>query len=382
MGNLKKGIKNLFGRKQRKAARAQAQLDDQLQDPLAWQDNAAYADPLAAARVNPLFDAGPRIIGDDDVASAASVGGGSLNEVTRLQMRNPVGGSTTGFFKADSEAAQTADVAGNYGIGHRDGDTHMSTRAVMSSRLGQALGTNVIAEEHYARINGQEGSVSAGVSGIAASRNDYDKPAPDFVDDAWMEARPNLSWKYQKRDGAYFEMTSNSMADVDLRNATTQREMAELQLMDSLTGQADRHEGNLFIDPETGSVRGIDNDLAFGEKQTGSGINAGFLPELIDADMGERILTMSNDEFLEVLAARNGDFGELGPVEKDQALNRFKIIKAHISALHAEDGLVNEWNDDTFDRAIGSEGNNYLKRHHEGLTEARAGTSPVLKTYR
>ena len=38
----------------------------------------------------------------------------------------------------------------------------------------------------------------------------------------------------------------------------------DLQLIDALTGQVDRHGGNIFVDPKTGKVTGIDNDAAFG----------------------------------------------------------------------------------------------------------------------
>ena len=46
-----------------------------------------------------------------------------------------------------------------------------------------------------------------------------------------------------------------------------QKGLSDLQLFDAISGQVDRHAGNIYVDPETGTVTGIDDDRAFGQGQ-------------------------------------------------------------------------------------------------------------------
>ncbi len=87
----------------------------------------------------------------------------------------------------------------------------------------------------------------------------------------------------------------------DFENPVTQKEFADLQLIDYLTGQTDRHPGNIYVDSETGEVTGIDNDQAFGSQAK---INADYhygLPEL-DYDTAVRLKNMPEADFREAIS--------------------------------------------------------------------------------
>ena len=64
------------------------------------------------------------------------------------------------------------------------------------------------------------------------------------------------------------QVLSQSYLNVDLNDVTLQRHVANLQLLDVITGQLDRHMGNVKIQQAVGgaagpsAVTGIDNDFA------------------------------------------------------------------------------------------------------------------------
>ncbi len=89
------------------------------------------------------------------------------------------------------------------------------------------------------------------------------------------------------------------------------------------------------MDPESGNVTGIDNDLAWGADnapvEKGGGRNSFGLPAQIDKEMAEKLTGMSEEEFLSVLKARKGDYQELGDEETAAAKQRFAKMKTWIS---------------------------------------------------
>jgi hypothetical protein len=89
-------------------------------------------------------------------------------------------------------------------------------------------------------------------------------------------------------------------ANIDVNDIKVQQQLANLQLLDILVGQMDRHMGNVFIKQQSGSqsqVKGIDNDFAF-SKQTDLSKNIGktTLPEKIDYYFGDAITKVSEGE--------------------------------------------------------------------------------------
>lgn len=127
----------------------------------------------------------------------------------------------------------------------------------------------------------------------------------------------------------------NPNLDVDFSNPETQRGLAQLQVVDDLTGQLDRHGENIFVDRDSGKVTAIDHDMAFGKKQLDEVSHTGThklegLPMLMDDDMAMSVLSMSPDQLEELLTAKKGDYGKLDGEERGLAGERLARLQDHV----------------------------------------------------
>jgi hypothetical protein len=192
-------------------------------------------------------------------------------------------------------------------------------------------------------------------------------------------------------------LNEQTYLDVDARGPEFQRSMADLQVNDYLTGQVDRHSGNMFFDPKSGRVRGIDNDLAFGDL-----FNENFtsddaqmakhvknLPTHIDAETAERILAIDPLDYFSMLEGVEDDPERLTGAEAVGSMDRLLALQEHVEKLLAKkdgadvdvDGtIVDEWNDETYDEQLGGEADSYLKRTVGEIEDAKANPSNSLKT--
>ncbi len=78
--------------------------------------------------------------------------------------------------------------------------------------------------------------------------------------------------------------------------------------------------------------------------------------------MGLQLLQMSETEFLDLLAGQKKDDGQLSEASREQALESFAGMKAHVDDLYMNDELIWQWNDETFDEAMDSDADSYLQR--------------------
>ncbi|MCD2513145.1 phosphatidylinositol 4-kinase [Comamonas endophytica] len=125
------------------------------------------------------------------------------------------------------------------------------------------------------------------------------------------------------------------------------RNITQLNLLDAVCGQGDRHYNNYFIDESTGKVTGIDNDLCFGQatmdgNHIAQGANAkrdtGFrgtkMPELIDTNMAKAIRSLTPER----LAAILGD--KLSSAEMEAAKKRLLSVQKHVDGLQERGQIV------------------------------------------
>jgi hypothetical protein len=297
-----------------------------------------------------------------DVKFMKSLGGGSANDVYKARYKKEIADSGTkeGFWKA-SEGNESA-------------------KAMASSRLDQALGTNMLSRDVEAKHKGQLGITSAKVEGEAMSENKYTDLTDQYIEGFGSYEESVKQIKEMGMEGMHTfddegqtisKLTGSELLDVDLKNPEVQRGMANLEVLDYLTGQEDRHEGNIFVDPQTGKVSGIDNDMSFGGDMTAEkfqelgdnniNLKVQGLPSQIDADLGMRILVMEESEFLQILEGNKKDRAHLTEEEKESAVDRFRHLKVHVDNLYMNDGFIWQWNDDTYDEAVES-GKGYLAR--------------------
>lgn len=332
-------------------------------------DTTASADHLQ----DPLTD-----VLTEDMVSKRKGGPGtkSINEVHHLKYKQAINkqGAKEGYFKA-SEGNEVADAGMAAGI-----DGRMSGRAVASSRLDQALGTNVLSEDRFAMYDGEVGTVSAKARGTELISTLYE----DRLGNSKSRKADKRLYAQMKEEGSAGRLSFDHKGRIakdsgsrfnytDTTNAKFQKGMSDLQVMDYLTGQVDRHSGNIFVDDD-GTVTGIDNDQAFGTNNDNiqsMASHAVGLPQQIDKATGKAILEMSEQDFLKTIGGKDGDPESLTAEEKSAALERFRTLYFHVLEMDLSDELVGEWNEDTFQAAMDSESGSYTKRLGKGLENAR-----------
>lgn len=314
------------------------------------------------------------VVKDKHVKSKEKVGAGSENEVTKIKTTNDIGksGKKTGFFKKDSKNGQT--IGKESGIGTKKGDAHMAARSVASSRLDQALGIDVLSEEKFGKVGGKKGVVSALADGKQLAKTAWSEVSKSD----YTEAYAPMGDAWAKKEGdKYYKFDGSSTADVDLSRPETQKGFSDLAVMDYLSGQVDRHAGNVFVDEKSGKVTGIDNDLAFGNKdyETNRGKSGlSEMPDLIDSGTADKLLKMTPQEFEATLKGKKGDYGKLSQDEIDEAKKRFAMMQAKCAIMKKSGGLVDTWDDSTFAKSEAkaddiskitlqtAQGNDYLAR--------------------
>jgi hypothetical protein len=315
-----------------------------------------------------------------DVDTIEEGDGGSVNRVDKVKYHNNIldSGTNRGFFKPEPvynperpDAAIIPTLAEDIGI--QKADARMSGRAVASSKLDAWLGTNVLAREDFAehpkRGGGLEsGSVSADVGGKKLVEGVWG-PLPAAhaaMGNDLVEGNPG---KYRKKGGGFEQLQHQQLNRIDYGNAKTQKGLLDLQLVDFISGQADRHGGNIHVLGD-GSVKGIDNDIAFGDPAKASkreieGDKRAGMPNLIDAATAERVMKLKSKDLSKVLNAGAERDQKLNKAELKAAKGRMKELKGHIKHLQKGNGLVGEgdYGAGLLARAHADGGDSYLKRH-------------------
>jgi len=146
----------------------------------------------------------------------------------------------------------------------------------------------------------------------------------------------------------------------DMKDPSFQKACQELALVDLISGQLDRHQGNFFISGEKGNVKitGIDNDYSFGmyslnDIQTGK-VYGGSMPNVtklnesfpfMTEDMAKKIDSLDPKMFSNALAGSVGmsDGGEqrLKAVE-----GRVQEIKDYLNENRSKEGFIVKGYDD------------------------------------
>ncbi len=262
------------------------------------------------------------------------------------ETNRPIGTTNTfmGYAKKegvkDGQANETTFQVGipdtNNGVGSLKESPQLVVRQVTSSRLDKALDLGLLADEIFSFDTD-----GVSVIGITAQANG-------------TQAMVNTP------EGNQIHKRFN------FRDPEIQKNLANLTLLDALTGQGDRHMGNLFIDRATGKVTGIDNDMAFPkdkthiissnhsmanfEKVNGVLIYTG---TVIDSETAKRINALTEEQIKAILQGQDGDPQKLEPEAIEFALQRLKAVKAQIKDLDQNGELIQNWGDASYQKAMG-----------------------------
>lgn len=303
----------------------------------------------------------------------------TASDVYLVHTRSEIGrsGTNRGYAKRAllvgelrNDTTQVLDVASNLDNFQLLEPPNLIARQVCSFRLDQALQAGVIATEVFSRDE------TGHVIGITADVSPLQQAMVDISED--VQAHRHFPF--------------------NLPNL--QRNLANLQLMDALIGQKDRHLGNIFIDPLTGQVMGIDNDMAFPHRKdhfedlganelTGQfSVEEGelkYLPKLIDAEMARAVMALTPAALRKILSRQEGDPEGLSEGSIEAAVLRLEAIQRRIEEL--ADRLITNWDDNTYaqavnDGTIGDGGfnniySNYLARLVGEYSTALEGANPA-----
>lgn len=271
----------------------------------------------------------------------------SANATYMAEFATPVGDSNTnrGVGKADRYAGNI-DVNNNQYMGLSDSaiiesvqatrDLNLITRSVASSKVSRMLGTECVVAEAYATApDGKAVGISAMASGSQLLSNVVN---------------------YQGEGDAMIHR------EFDFSRHEIQKGLHDLEAVDYLTGQIDRHAGNIFINNQTGQVEGIDNDLCFGDKPLESAIRdreiakkaIGVPPQFYHEDTAAAIEQMSEADLVDVLSSVSSPDGKhkLTEPEIGAAVERLKTLKASVQVARAEGRVVSTFNQQTLNAAV------------------------------
>lgn len=179
------------------------------------------------------------------------------------------------------------------------------------SDVARLLGfPQLLAESHRVTVeeNGKQ------ISGVMMEAADI-----DTVDNAAL-----------KSDSPFFKIDSE-----EFDSETTLRSLADLQILDFLCGNTDRHKSNFFTrfdtsspnHPKISGVQGIDNDTSFGVIKNGTiRLAKADNLKIITPEMANAIESLSEEDLGEVL-----DDYDLSDAEKEAAKLRLNTLKEYIS---------------------------------------------------
>ncbi|RBP35536.1 phosphatidylinositol 3-/4-kinase [Roseimicrobium gellanilyticum] len=238
-------------------------------------------------------------------------------------------------------------------------DVHLLSRAVASSAVDQLLGTRCLAQEKFGMDgDGHPIGISVQVDGLGTMGN-----------------LPN--------GHTYF-------MDIDYSSHNVQKGLYDLEALDYITGQVDRHAGNIFIDPETGEVRGIDNDLAFPqmdrsemlEQQGAPNFPVKNLPRYMHEDTARKIESLRPEDLRETLSnvgyPPDGARGKLTHEEIEGSVKRLQEMQQHIQTLRGEGRVVKQFTGKEYTEAVMHQTESSLRELSE--MDSYKGTAVTVDT--
>jgi hypothetical protein len=294
------------------------------------------------------------------------------------------GGETSGYFKADAEMAPAKNAVG-------------------ASRLADAMGWgHLIPETTFAKHDvtgldgvkqkGVKGAVSKAAPGESLMSAVFDTPAPNYKGSGGDMFK-------RATDGSWNTLSGMEHSDVDLSQGHTQQQLNQLQWFDALIGNQDRHGGNIIVDPKTGNVTGIDNDLSFGDGVKARGWKDSTddflkgrddkylgLPQQLDETTAQTLLGLDRTTLKKVLNPKGAKKDQkFSKEELEETYERLALIQKAVAEQQKAGTLLKGWDDTTYQAALAQkwdggrsqEGANYAQRQHNHLTAANNASNDV-----
>ena len=268
------------------------------------------------------------------VSTTGKSDSGQKNTVSELTYQTE-SGEFSGFFKGEKGFAGDMETH-EAQTGIEMADPNYGARAVAMYKLDRLFNANVTARAEFATHVDKNGKT---VFGTVLESAKGTKGADLAIGQSKEHAK-------QLGPGAIVQS-----------DPTFQRAMNKLQIFDAICGQLDRHDGNYYVQTdERGNVTGvtgIDLDMAFGKNLKGD-MKAGSMahnfkgiPDKIDAEFGEKLLTVDAKDVADALR------GLLSDAEIAATIDRFETVKGLVRQLKSSSSLVSKWDETTISTLAG-----------------------------
>jgi len=240
-----------------------------------------------------------------EITGGKKLGSGQVNTVWKVLF----GDGWEAVWKQDeTELGESAGTAKTSGISETR--SNMGSRNIAMYRLDQLLGTGVIPRTERAVWGEKAGTVMQMVKG------------------------KQLHTTIMGGDDGTRPVGQKSL-DVDYANPALQRGLSNLQVLDAIAGQVDRHGGNIIVETDGGGnvtgIKGIDNDFAFGTNvqgdKSGAVSHERGMPKYVDLRTAQRMVKVTDDMVRQCLA------GLLSPEEIEKTVQRFDYARAYCRTL-------------------------------------------------
>jgi hypothetical protein len=283
-----------------------------------------------------------------DITSFTPLGKGNCNEVLVGTIDDT---EDKWVWKAD-ESQFGGDGADKAGLSN-DHDINMGSRNIAMAKLDEILGTGVIPETKRAH-NAADDTAGTLMKLVGSTA---------LANEKTIEGTGTNGIPKEK------ELVAS---EIDYTQSIMQEKLSNLQLLDAICGQIDRHGGNVrvTVDAEGKVVQvwGIDNDFAFGTEITADpdkpiSKHRGY-PKWVSSNVAQNILNLEPGRIGEALS------GLLTPAEIAKTEERFKTVKDYIMSIRNTEQIVEKdnWNEETYKAQI-----------EEGYAMARNKNSPILE---
>ncbi len=313
--------------------------------------------------------AAPQHLGEERITGKTVLGSGGINTVMLVDYAADATHPAGQFaFKPEPEAVLThAAALDDRGIDQNK--PKFGKRNIATRKMADAAGLgDLIPKAVFTTVDGRLGLLMDQAGGESpakrvkavipdpASRDDlkHALAAKDADEPGWEKKIPakdgrGMRYGYDKATDTFTieELRASSFrlkpsSDNAREVAAVQEQLIDLQWVDALCGQTDRHAENYLVDTSSGRpvVVGIDNDFSFGTKQVDPrSKESSFpgLPPLVDEKTFLKMKAMNWATINQSLA------DELDQAELAAAKQRFDLIQTELDQLKQNGMVIKDW---------------------------------------
>ncbi len=286
-------------------------------------------------------------------------------------------------------------------MGIDKGDPRMAVRNVATLAVDELLGFKLVPNTQFGMLDGKLGLVMDFAHG-ATPASTQTVPLPQTESDRLLKQLQGLapedfqaslaSMECRLEGGKLVRSQQFGLQDLNYGDAKVQRSLVQLQLMDALTAQGDRHAGNYVVrlseKGELVKLDAVDNDQSFGptlldpnelvnRAPDDKGARAGghrfgnpvfhgvMLPPVVDRDMKAAIDRISPDDLRKSLG------GLLTEKEILATIVRLDAIKLHLSKLEAQGNIIEpaQWGSQRVTQLLADPKTSYVGRDAQYMRE-------------